>query len=221
MLVRLQGTSRALRPAAAGLRASAPGLAATLRALPGFADAARPTLRTARAVAPTLSRLGRRATPVVRRLRPVAGELDAFARALDPVSGPLDAGVGDLLGFWEGWARAIQMGDGPGHTFRNQLVLSPELVTRLQRSYIDRADTRRLPAALPSVTSAPRPSLPLPPVRLPRLPEIKLPRVPDVHLPHVERRIGELADGLGTAVKGHGGEPAHDRSRLLDFLLAP
>ena len=178
-LAHLRRTATSLRPAAAGLRASAPGLASTLRALPGFAEAARPTLRTARTVAPELERLGADATPVVARLRPVAGRLQEFADALAPVSATFDRGVGDLLGYIEGWARAIQVGDGASHMFRNQLVLSPDIVERLLAGYLrpKRRHSRRAPVpdrASARPPAAPSPDTPLPkPPALPRLPELE------------------------------------------------
>lgn len=212
-LGRLDTTAVALRPAAVGLRASAPGLTATLRALPGFAAAARPTLGTARRVAPTLGRLGRRATPVVRRLRPVAERLDEFGQGLEPVSGTLDSGVGDLLGFLEGWARAIQTADGPSHMFRNQVNLSPELVTRLMSGYIDKSTARQ--NRTPTTRLTPAPASPkLPSVKLPKLPELQLPRLRD----HVRDAVRKLNDVVGGGTRG---DQPDSSQTLLDFLLGP
>lgn len=169
----LQQSAIALAPAANGLRASAPNLAATLRALPGFAVAARPTLNEAQGVAPTLTRLGTEATPVVRRLRPVADRLSEFATAFGPLSATLDQGKADLLGFLEGWARAIQVGDNASHMFRNQLVISSEIVTQLLAHYLRPAAVRhsvaRTPRApLPAAPSHRQPGAP-PPISLPSL----------------------------------------------------
>jgi phospholipid/cholesterol/gamma-HCH transport system substrate-binding protein len=81
-LASLEGAAVPLAPAARGLRKTAPQLTATLNELPGFTKAARPTLREARKVAPTLRTLGRRGAPVVRDLKPLAAELDTFVAEL-------------------------------------------------------------------------------------------------------------------------------------------
>ena len=197
-LARLHQTAKALAPAAAGMRASAPGLAATLRALPGFAAATRPTLRTARAVAPTLTRLGVQATPVVARLRPVARRLDAFAGAFGPVSATFDHGVGDLLGYLEGWARAIQVGDGASHMFRNQLVLSPEIAQHLLAGYLRPA--RRQAVAPAPAHQHPAVSLPAPP------------RPPAVHVPKLPPQVTQALPPAPAV-------PSGQASQLLDYLL--
>lgn len=219
-LARLQVTARALGPAAAGLRDSAPQLAATLRALPGFTTAARPALRTTKRLSPTLTRLGVKATPVVRRLRPVAGRLNEFATALDPVSATFDQGIGDLLGYLEGWARAIQVGDGASHMFRNQLVLSPELVERLLSGYLRPGSSRRLrrPSRRPSQDASPPSSAPSPPS--PMLPGPRLPRTP--RLPDVAGDVRRQLEQLGQLTEQLPRPNADDDpSRLLDFLLQP
>jgi ABC-type transporter Mla subunit MlaD len=203
-LGRLRRAAAALQPAAHGLRTSAPGLAATLRALPGFAVAARPTLRTARSVAPDLTRLGVEATPVVARLRPVAARLDAFGGAFRPVSTTFDRGVGDLLGFVEGWARAIQVGDGAGHMFRNQLVMSPEIVQRLLAGYL--RPSRR---AHRRAVHVPRP-LSRVPVGAPQQP--KLPAVP---LPDAPKAVHELIQAIDQAPAA----ASPQASELLNYLL--
>jgi virulence factor Mce-like protein len=207
-LARLQVSARALGPAADGLRATAPGLTSTLRALPAFTAAARPTLRTAERVAPSLTRLGVQATPVVTRLRPVAARLNDFATAFDPVTTTLDRGVDDLLGYLEGWARAIQVGDGASHMFRNQLVLSPEVVERLA-GYLRPGRSRRQRSSL----------------RLsPAVPQVRLPQAPTV------KKLTSDLEQVAGSVRGHveqlvsGSSPVPDQgqvSKLLGYLLGP
>jgi phospholipid/cholesterol/gamma-HCH transport system substrate-binding protein len=219
-LARLQQTATALAPAANGLYASAPGIAATLEALPGFAAAARPTLITAERVAPTLTRLGLAATPVVVRLRPVAHRFQEFAAAFGPVSTTFDHGIGNLLGFLEGWARAIQVGDGASHMFRNQLVLSPEIVQRLLSGYL-----RPAPRSHRRVASAPQPSLaataaasapPTPATPLPNLPSVK---VPSVKLAGVSRRVQQLVQQLTQTLSSPPNQSSQV-SQLLNYLLS-
>jgi phospholipid/cholesterol/gamma-HCH transport system substrate-binding protein len=132
-LASLQGAAIPLQPAARGLRATAPQLTATLKQLPQFTDAALPTLRTVRKVAPTLRTLGRRGAPVVQRLRPLAGELDTFGKAFDPVTHTLDTGVGDILGVLEGWARSTQARDTASHVFRFGITVGTASFASLAR----------------------------------------------------------------------------------------
>ena len=117
-LAALEGAAIPLAPAARGLRATAPQLTATLRELPGFADAARPTLRTLREVSPSLGTLGRQGTPVVRRLRPLTSELSEFAEAFTPSSRILSEGWPEQLALMEGWARSTQVRDAASQVFR-------------------------------------------------------------------------------------------------------
>jgi virulence factor Mce-like protein len=205
-LAALQGAAIPLAPAARGLRATAPTLIATLNQLPAFTAAARPTLRTMRRVAPTLRRLGRRGTPVVRRLRPLAGELDTFASAFDPVTQTLDTGIGDLLGVLEGWARATQAKDAASHVFRFGATVGPgtllSLLTAMQEE-----PTQRHPTDGRSPKAAP-PTLPQ---RL--APQLKTPELRVPHLPKIPQLNPPLPDASGA---GDGG-----LHRLLDYLMGP
>jgi virulence factor Mce-like protein len=124
-LAALQGAATPLGPAAQGLAATAPALTSTLAQLPAFYAAAKPTLDVVRQVAPTLRTLGLNASPVVRRLQPLTGELATFSSALDPVTTTLDHGIGDILGVLEGWARATQARDAASHVFRFGVTIGP------------------------------------------------------------------------------------------------
>ncbi|MCW3041155.1 MAG: Virulence factor Mce family protein [Solirubrobacterales bacterium] len=197
-LVQLERTAVPLRPAARGLKATAQPLTATLRALPAFTAAARPTLRTARSVAPTLERLGRQAAPVVIRLRPAAASLRTFATALRPVSSLLDNSIGDTLGVMQGWARAIQNRDNVGHVFRVSVELGGDAVNTLNqfvKSPPARSALRRPAANAGSVPGAPTVT-PAAPER--RLPQLSLPKViaPKLPLPNITAP-GQLGSGLG------------------------
>jgi virulence factor Mce-like protein len=198
-LRRLDSASTALRPAAAGLRATAPSLTATLRALPGFAAAAEPTLAKARAVAPTLATLGRRASPVLRRLRPTATTLAATATDSDALTASLDRAAANALGTIEGWARAVSLRDDLGHVFRVSADVSADALKALKLHVIaGRRDKSSRPKPLlpqPKTPSRPRPQLPRP----------VLPKTPS--LPgQLQPRVDQVID---------------DVTGLLDYLLEP
>jgi phospholipid/cholesterol/gamma-HCH transport system substrate-binding protein len=192
-LIALQAAAVPVGLAADGLRKTAAPLTQTLLAVPPFAAAAAPALRTVSAVAPSLQRLGLQATPVVSRLRGLGATLDTFAHSLNPVTQTLNVGIGDLLGVMEGWARAIQGRDAAGHVFRTQAALPPAATLEsLLGAYLTtgsasrpRASARRTsrpaaagraPVPSPAATASPSrpgaaPALPpLPPVRIPKLP---------------------------------------------------
>lgn len=148
-LRRLDAAGEDLRPAARGLRTTAPVLTRTLRALPGFATDARPALRAAVGAGPSLRRLGRQAAPTVRRLRTTSETLAATARDADTVTRRLDETfAADLLGVMQGWAQAIQTRDGVSHLFRVSLSFTPDVLRGLGR-YVTGSwhEGRRRPAA--------------------------------------------------------------------------
>jgi phospholipid/cholesterol/gamma-HCH transport system substrate-binding protein len=208
----LDATARDLTPSAALLRRSAPALTQALQALPAFAEATGPTLRTARDVAPTLTRLGRRSTPHLRRLEPTARRLATFARDVEPLTDSFDAGgaFDALLGLVDGWARTIQTSDGLGHVFRLRVQLDEELATSLLQRYgvLTPTRTKKQPTARKPSSTPPRPSRPGRPVA-PKLPE--LPKLPDLPgLPTLDDLpVQGLADDLRDGTTGE----------LLDYLL--
>jgi phospholipid/cholesterol/gamma-HCH transport system substrate-binding protein len=130
-LARLDLAGAALRPAASGLISTAPALTATLQALPGFTVAALPTLAEARGIAPQLTELGRRASPVIAALEPTSKDLDRVAGDAAPITATLDSSVADLLGLMQNWARAIQFRDGASHEFRVSTEVTPALIKEL------------------------------------------------------------------------------------------
>ena len=212
-LTALEDAAIPLAPAARGLRATAPQLTATLNELPAFADASRPTLRTARRVAPTLGTLGRRGAPVVRDLRPLTRELATFSASADPVTKTLDTGAADILGVLEGWARATQGRDGASHIFRFGLTISPAAIANLVPAFGAK------PAPRPR-SPAPRPS---PAARRRRRPSF--PRAPPHRSPRdFDRITREKLSELRNALEGLPGGPQNQGrgvQPLLDYLLAP
>ena len=124
----LQAAANELGPAARELKATGPSLAATLAEVDGFRRAAKPTLAAATAVAPQLTRLGERGTPVLRRASDTAGHLVELSDALRGVTDTLDGSVENVFAILENWSRAIQFRDQLGHVFRGEASWSPELV---------------------------------------------------------------------------------------------
>lgn len=200
----LEGAATALAPAARGLRTTTPALISTLRELPAFTAAARPTLRTLRDATPALERLGHEATPVVRRLQPLASELATFADAADPLTETLDTGAADLLGVLEGWARATQGHDEASHIFRFGLTVNPaafaDLVPLMGATERRRGQTRKR-------------------TRGPRTADAKPPKPPAATSPQridVEPLPDDATDTLGPLTgEGDGAQ------QLLDYLLGP
>ncbi|MCW3064671.1 MAG: hypothetical protein JWN32_1843 [Solirubrobacterales bacterium] len=129
-LGQLDSASTALRPAAADLQRTAAPLGTTLRSLPAFTADAAPTLRTATSVAPQLTRLGKRATPTVKRLVPTTKLLQ---QTLTPAAPALqhmtDRGTNDLLYFINNVNRGLQGRDGISHFIGAHLYVDAEYVS--------------------------------------------------------------------------------------------
>jgi hypothetical protein len=163
--------------------------------------------------------LGVEATPVVIRLEPVSVRLEQFASAFGPVSETFDTGIGNLLGFLEGWARAIQLGDGASHMFRNQLILSPEIVQRLLAGYLRSGAARpHGPGRHPSASSAPSPPAGAGPAapavtRRLSLPSTKLAAPVARTVQQVQKLVGQLS-GAGPALPTQSSE-LHQLLRYL------
>jgi ABC-type transporter Mla subunit MlaD len=125
----LDTASVALRPTATAIQQAAGPLNQTLRALPSFADEATPTLKTASSVAPQLTKLGRQATPTIRRLQPTAKALDdALVPAQPALSHMTRRGTDDLLYFISNMTRGLQGRDGLSHFIGAKFYLNSEYV---------------------------------------------------------------------------------------------
>lgn len=228
-LVQLQATLRqldaagdALRPAADGLVASAPALTQALRSLPAFTAAARPALSEVDRAAPFLRQLGEQATPLIRRLRPTAEDLQELAGDTDSLSATLDSSAANLLGTLQNWALAIQPRDAGSHQFRVSAIVSPQLISALLpfiegTSAHDRHPGRVVNAAPASTAVAAAssagsaPASPLAPSTKPGLPPAPLSGL-------VKNVLGVAAGtvaGTGHAVQG----TANNLGGLLKYLL--
>jgi phospholipid/cholesterol/gamma-HCH transport system substrate-binding protein len=159
-LARLQGTATALGPASDALRAAAPSFGALLAQITPFATAAVPTFHTASGVAPSLTKLGLKATPVIVRLQPLAADLTSFAKPFNGFMRVLQAALPDTLGWIEGWARSTQPADGAGHLFRNDSGFNLDALTALVGSLKSNRSPR---APRPSPAGTPEHRLTAPP----------------------------------------------------------
>jgi phospholipid/cholesterol/gamma-HCH transport system substrate-binding protein len=130
-LQQLDVAGAGLRPAATGLIKTAPALTETLKELPGFTTAALPTLKEAQQIAPTLTKLGKQAAPVIANLEPTTKLLQTVATDSDPVTLSLQSSTDDLLGMMQNWARAIQFHDGASHEFRVSTEVTPDIIKAL------------------------------------------------------------------------------------------
>lgn len=202
-LADLEATTTDLGPAAREIRTAAPALADTLGRVEAFRRAAAPTLASATAAAPSLSRLAKGVTPVLRRARPTLTGLSSLAKDLPPVTTALDNSADNVIAILENWSRAIQFRDGLGHVFRGEASFSPDLIL----SMVDRLSqpTRRRRAPKPAAPKPLLPQLPAAPATGPR------PALPAVKLP---AKVQEVLDTVGRGTQ-------QTVTGLLDYLLQP
>ncbi|MCW3041727.1 MAG: hypothetical protein JWM31_3632 [Solirubrobacterales bacterium] len=132
-LVKLQAASSELTPAADDLRATAPQLNETLTRVPAFTKDAKATLAEVSKVSPALSRLGTKAAPTLRALRPTANHLASFTGDIRKFVDTLDQGGGtkDFLGFVNGWTSVTGSRDALGHVFRLAPTLTYGSITSI------------------------------------------------------------------------------------------
>jgi phospholipid/cholesterol/gamma-HCH transport system substrate-binding protein len=124
-------TSLDLTPAAAQIGASAGPLDTLLTQVHPFEQAAVPALNRAASVAPQLTRLAVKGTPLVKQAVPTVTALSNIATLAQPLTHWAGLSVVDLLSLIEGWDSGLQFRDGLGHVFHAELGLSPGLVANL------------------------------------------------------------------------------------------
>jgi len=207
----LRRTTVPLGPAARDITRSAPALLDTLERVEPFRAAAAPALHRATGLAPDLTQLGLRATPVLRRAQAPVRALADLGEAAVPVTDTLDRSTDNLLAVVENWSRAIQFRDGLSHVFRGEAVISPETLRSLVERLVGPAKRGRGKRRAPARDAAPRPATtptPAPdkPARLPQVPKTGVPLIDDV--------VGKAVDDLTT-------QPGLRGSGLLDHLLGP
>ena len=124
-------TSLDLTPAAAQIGASAGPLNTLLTQVHPFEQAAVPALNRAAAVAPELTRLAVKGTPIIRQAVPTVTALSNLVTLAKPLTHWAGLSVVDLLAAIQGWSSGLQFRDGLGHVFHAELGLSPGLVANL------------------------------------------------------------------------------------------
>ena len=155
----LEQTTAPLGQAARDVATVAPELESTLDEVRPFTTAAEPALDEAQRIAPQLTALGVRATPVLRRLTPTLDALDQFATSLAPVSQMLRKSTANLFGIVDNWTHAIQGRDNLSHVFRGNANYSTAGIT----AFLDRLAQAAAPQAAQAQdgrdhsTVAPRP----------------------------------------------------------------
>jgi phospholipid/cholesterol/gamma-HCH transport system substrate-binding protein len=139
-LARLHGATMPLGPAARQIVAAAPPLVQTLDRLEAFNQAADPTLNTATAIAPELSRLALGVTPVLRAAnQPLLSVTQLSTQALPTIGDTLAHSVDNLLGVVDNWGgHAISLRDGLSHIFRGEPSLTTDVVTEAIRRLLTR-----------------------------------------------------------------------------------
>lgn len=149
-LTHLQETTTPLGPAARDITATAPALDETLSRVEAFRKSADPTLNTATELAPTLTKLGTDATPVIRQAMPTARSLAKLVPAAVPLTDALQHSADNLFGTVENWSQAIQLRDGLSHIFRGEATFSPDLalsvIDRLTKPASTAAAKKQAPA---------------------------------------------------------------------------
>jgi virulence factor Mce-like protein len=197
-LIEVRQTAAPLGQAARAATASTPALNDTLAAVEPFRQAAVPALDQLQAAAPRLSRLGREATPVVRRAVTTLASLHRFGTTIAPVSRTLDVMIDDLMAALHGWSRAIQVRDGLSHMFRAKVAINPEslnaIISRLSQPTAKKKQTRPATPKLPKLLPKPSASTTNPGATKP--------------LPGVGSAVGNPGDTVGGVATG-----------LLDYLL--
>lgn len=218
----LRTTTVPLGPAARQVSASAPPLRQALEALDPFREAAVPALETASDVAPLLTRLGARATPVLKRAIPTLSQVrETATRQLPGVSSTVEGSIDNTLAVLENWSRAIQYRDGLSHIFRGEgsfernaadsaveRLMAPQNLRAQRRSHRSGESQRPIDGR----PDAPRRALD-------DLARRKLPAGVDLPL------LPGLLDGGDPSLRTEAPPPPaserRDATPLLDFLLGP
>lgn len=244
-LAQLRTASTNLRPAAADLRAAAGPLKSTLDAVPGFEDSARDSLRAAKEVAPSITKLGKKATGPLQALTPTLANLQGFSGDLKPTLDAFDArAFEDLMWMTQNFGgMAMKHRDSLGHQLGAMISVNPETFITVYNSLFNnpadasrdpdnvnaadttRQRTRTKPAAsgdAPSTSTTPGPASPAAPATS----AAPTPSAPAASEPRKGLLEG-LVDGVSGLLGGNAGSSSKSGSGqsgvpgLLNNLLAP
>jgi phospholipid/cholesterol/gamma-HCH transport system substrate-binding protein len=221
VLYDLRDTTVPLGPAARDLRRTAPELDRTLRAVDPLRKVADPVLRDAQAVAPALSRLGRRSSPVLRKAVPVAAALHRAADDVQELTKTLSLSSDNILATADNWSRAIQYRDGLSHVFRGEATATAATLTSVMR--------RLQPTSEPSARHAEKPAAhrPSPSPSPPSAPAAKRPGSRRPGAASLGGLVPKVVDALGIPAIQDLVDPGAKRDQagsdglqgLLDYLL--
>ncbi len=129
-LSQLRTASTNLRPATTDIENAAGPLKDTLDALPGFEDSARASLKAANKAAPSLTKIGRKATGPLRALTPTLANVRQFSSDLKPTLDVFDdRAFDDAVWFAQQLGgRGLKSRDALGHTLGADATVNVETV---------------------------------------------------------------------------------------------
>jgi phospholipid/cholesterol/gamma-HCH transport system substrate-binding protein len=241
----LRKASTDLRPASVDIQRAAAPLQDTLDALPGFEDAARDSLKAAKKAAPSVTKLGDKATGPLQALTPTLANLTRFSSELKPSLDVFDdRAFEDAMWFAQNLGgRGLASRDGLGHQLGADAYVNPQTVRAVLDSLFNggappdglvdggpkakaRAASAPKDAKGGGTTTEAQPAASAPAATAPPAPASTgdggPTAAPDKGL------LGNLADGVSGLLGGDagpnskpGGTPQGGLPGLLDNLLAP
>jgi virulence factor Mce-like protein len=222
-------TSLDLTPAAAQIGASAGPLNTLLTQVHPFEQAAVPALNRAASVAPQLTKLAVKGTPIIRQAVPTVTALSKIVTLAKPLTHWAGLSVVDLLAAIQGWSSGLQFRDGLGHVFHAELGLSPGLVANLASFGVPSLKRGKRAAAAGRTATAPAKRAAAQPSAAPASTRASSPA--GVATPGVSGLLhglsGVLGHVLGSAAAGGSAAPSassgssgpSNLSSLLNYLL--
>ncbi|WP_026909856.1 MlaD family protein [Patulibacter minatonensis] len=140
-LSRLRIASTDLRPASVDLQRTAGPLKDTLEALPGFEESARQSLKAAKSAAPSLTKLGKKATPPLQALTPTLANVKQFSSDLKPTLDKFDErSFEDALWMVQQLGLWLKTGDRLGRQAKVALAINSSTVKSIFQSLLNRPD---------------------------------------------------------------------------------
>jgi phospholipid/cholesterol/gamma-HCH transport system substrate-binding protein len=140
-LSRLRLASTNLRPAAQDLQRAAGPLKDTLEALPGFEQSARESLKAAKSAAPSLTKLGNKATPPLQALTPTFANLKQFSSDLKPTLDKFDErAFEDALWMVQQLSLWFKTRDGIGRQAKVAVNIEGNTVNSIFQALMNRPD---------------------------------------------------------------------------------
>jgi virulence factor Mce-like protein len=237
-LSRLRLASTDLRPASVDIQRTAGPLKDTLEALPGFEQSARQSLKAAKSAAPSLTKLGEKATPPLKALTPTLANVKQFSADLKPTLDQFDnRAFEDALWMVQQLSLWFKSRDNLGRQAKVTLNINGDTVNSIFQALMNRPDlggvdpagtksssgktqTKSSPKTTAPSTASPTTSAPAPTTSNPTTTgSSPAPQTQDKGL------LGGLVDGVSGLLGGNTGtkdQPgAGGVSGLLNNLLKP